>query len=159
MYNKEINMFEILKQLKEKKQIKFNHNNSSIIIDFNDDKLNIFIDGDINIGINGELGIATKDHNICLDSINSNIFLNSRQSKALKNLPESIEYLENLKKQQTTIDLSKSDNKTSVKKGFDILNFKIDEVDHNLNYLREKLQTVEYLLARIESIEAKLSEK
>jgi hypothetical protein len=68
--------------------------------------LNIMFDSDIQIGINGELGIASIE-NIHIDTINSKLYFNSRRSKALKDLPESIEYRkqceEHDKKQQLLI--------------------------------------------------------
>jgi len=65
-------------------------------IEIVDNNINIAIDGDINIGINGEFGLATKNNKICFDTINSSIHMNSRVSKALKDLPESKEYLKSL---------------------------------------------------------------
>ena len=47
-------------------------------------------DGDTHFITNGELGFITKDNDIHMDSINANIHLNSRLSKPIKDLPESI---------------------------------------------------------------------
>jgi len=52
---------------------------------------NIVFDSNINIGINGELGIATTK-NINFDTIGSKFYINSRKSTLIKDLPESIEY-------------------------------------------------------------------
>jgi hypothetical protein len=50
-------------------------------------------DGDINIGVSGELGIVSSN-NVSIDTIGSKIYLNSRKSSAIKDMPESIEYRE-----------------------------------------------------------------
>jgi len=47
-------------------------------------------DGDTHFITNGELGFISKDHDIHLDSMGANIHLNSRLSKPIKYLPESI---------------------------------------------------------------------
>lgn len=54
------------------------------------------VDGDLNIGATGELSMFTRNHNICLDSIDGQIHLNSRNSKLLKELPESVAYREKM---------------------------------------------------------------
>jgi len=48
-------------------------------------------DGDTHFISTGELGFITKNENIYLDSIDGKIYFNSRKSKLIKNLPESIE--------------------------------------------------------------------
>ena len=55
--------------------------------------LNVMFDSDIHIGINGEMGIVSTN-NIHFDTIGSKLYLNSRKSKSLKDLPESIAYRE-----------------------------------------------------------------
>lgn len=50
-------------------------------------------DGDINIGVSGELGIVSSN-NVSIDTIGSKIYLNSRKASAIKDMPESIEYRE-----------------------------------------------------------------
>ncbi|MBW2736630.1 MAG: hypothetical protein JRH20_29940 [Deltaproteobacteria bacterium] len=52
------------------------------------------VDGDLNIGATGELSMFTHGHNICLDSLDGQIHLNSRRSKLLQDLPESVAYRE-----------------------------------------------------------------
>ena len=63
-----------------------------------DGNLNILFDGNINIGVSGELGLVSSD-NMSIDTIGSKLYLNSRKANQIKDLPESIEY----KKQQTEI--------------------------------------------------------
>lgn len=58
-----------------------------------DGNLNVMFDGDINIGVSGELGIVSSN-NVSIDTIGSKIYLNSRKSSAIKDMPESIEYRE-----------------------------------------------------------------
>ena len=76
----------------------------NFIIRFDEDKVEISvkgntqmkIDGDFHLGINGEFGIMTNKEPIHLDSIGSKLYLNSRQSKILKGLPESKKYIEKM---------------------------------------------------------------
>ena len=76
----------------------------NFIIRFDEDKVEISVkgntqmkvDGDFHLGINGEFGIMTNKEPIHLDSIGSKLYLNSRKSKLLKNLPESKKYIEKM---------------------------------------------------------------
>lgn len=63
--------------------------NNSIMLDGN---TKLCVDGDFYILVAGEMGLATNGSPIHLDSVNSKLFINSRVSKLLENLPESIEY-------------------------------------------------------------------
>ena len=53
----------------------------------------LFVDGDFHLAASGELGFITRGAPIHLDSVDSQIFLNSRRSKPLQDLPESAAYL------------------------------------------------------------------
>lgn len=66
--------------------------NSKIEFDDKSNTLNLLIKADVQIGVEGDFSIATKNGMISVDSIGSVIHLNSRLSKALRDLPESIEY-------------------------------------------------------------------
>ena len=48
--------------------------------------------GDFVISADGEIDLISNGKPICIDSINSKIFFNSREAKPIKNLPESIIY-------------------------------------------------------------------
>jgi hypothetical protein len=61
------------------------------------------VDGDLYIAANGELGIMTRGEGIHLDSIGGKIHLNSRQSKILKDRPESLEYLERMRRLENRV--------------------------------------------------------
>ena len=65
---------------------------SRVEVDAENKVLNLLLKGDVQIGIEGDFSIATKNGMISIDSIGSVIHLNSRLSKALRDLPESIEY-------------------------------------------------------------------
>lgn len=98
----------------------------NFIIQFNGDSIQMFVkgntnmhvDGDFNLGIDGEFSVISNNNPIHLDSINSNIYLNSRQSKILKDLPESIEYRKKQKEnmQIKELNLHNDDLKERIKK-------------------------------------------
>jgi hypothetical protein len=73
---------------KENLEIVFEGNTNKTIAIKGDTKF--LFDGDTHFITNGELGFITKDNDIHMDSINANIHLNSRLSKPIKDLPESI---------------------------------------------------------------------
>jgi len=56
--------------------------------------LKILTKGDLELELGGELGLTTEGENICLDSIGGKFFINSRMSKRIQDLPESIEFRE-----------------------------------------------------------------
>jgi hypothetical protein len=63
----------------------------------NEDGLQLKINNDITIVIDGELEIITNGKRICMDSLDSEIHFNSRIGRTLKDKPESIEYMNKLK--------------------------------------------------------------
>lgn len=67
----------------------------------------ILVDNNFEISVNGQLDLTTNDGKLCLDSVNNSIHFNSRESLNLKDLPESIEYLEQMKKKK--LEHKKSD--------------------------------------------------
>ena len=74
---------------KENLEIVFKGNrNNSISLEGN---TKLGVKGDFYVVVDGEMGIVTNGEPLHLDSLNSGLYLNSRVSKMLKNLPESIE--------------------------------------------------------------------
>ena len=73
----------------------FDIDSNTLYIDLLNNDLNIVINGSLSFSFNGELNCITNNDNICFDSINGGIYLNSRNGKNIKNLPESIEYRKN----------------------------------------------------------------
>ena len=117
--------------------VKFDEDNLEIIFDgAKNNKIAIkgntqmLIDGDFYIASAGEIGIMTEGENINFDSIGAQVHLNSRISKPLLNLPESILYRENIEKEQ---DKKILDNNQNLTKYF---NNTIDE-------LRERIKDLE----------------
>ena len=94
--------------------------------------LNILFENDINIGINGELGIASTD-NINIDAIGSKIYLNSRRSKSLKNLPESIEFRKKQEKENEYKQLLMGEEHDSFIERIEKLEQKIKDLENGLN--------------------------
>ena len=87
--------------------LKLQWDDIAITIEKNEKSIDVFFDGNINFTLNGEVGIVSNK-NFHIDTMNSNIQLNSRTAPLIKNLQESIEYREktqnNIKKQQLMID-------------------------------------------------------
>jgi hypothetical protein len=69
--------------------------NKPIKIKLNNDIL-IENDKDLHFINKGELSLTTKDNNICIDTINSKLYFNSRKSKILKDTDEAKIYLTKL---------------------------------------------------------------
>ncbi len=67
------------------------HNNMDLKIEF-DNNVMIESKGDITFASQGELALISLGEKLCLDSVDSEIHLNYRESKHLINLPESISY-------------------------------------------------------------------
>ncbi len=63
----------------------------AVSVEFNNDVM-LASKGDFTLASEGEMSIISKDNPICIDSIDSDIYLNSRKSKLLKDDPKSIEY-------------------------------------------------------------------
>jgi hypothetical protein len=77
--------------------VRFDNNKMNIVFDNDCDKcINIkgntqmLVDGDFHLMSSGEMGIASYNENVCIDSINNNIYLNSKMSKPLKHLKNDI---------------------------------------------------------------------
>jgi len=87
--------------------LKLQWDDIAITIEKNEKSIDVFFDGNINFTLNGEVGIVSNK-NIHIDTINSNIHLNSRTAPLIKDLQECVEYREktqnNIKKQQLMID-------------------------------------------------------
>jgi len=75
-------------------RILFKGDKNNEIVFGNNTKL--IVDGDLYIASTGEMGLFTKDSNLCMDSIGGNIFLNSRMAKVHKDDPEAIKYKEQM---------------------------------------------------------------
>ena len=78
-------------------------NDMSMVVDLNNDIM-LKTKGDFHILSEGEMSFASKN-NIHLDSVGSNLYLNSRQSSVLKDEPESIAYRAKQELKQGTIQL------------------------------------------------------
>jgi len=72
-------------------RVRYDDNGFEIVFQGN---TNLIVDGDFYLGATGEMGLMSKNNNIHLDGINGKIHLNSRISKPLKDLPESIKFRE-----------------------------------------------------------------
>jgi len=83
---------------KDNVRIIFGGNKNNEIVFGNNTKL--LVDGDLYIASKGELGLFTKDSNLCMDSIGGNIYLNSRMSKIHKDDTEAIEYRKKLEEKE-----------------------------------------------------------
>ena len=87
--------------------------------------------GDFSIISEGELSLISLGQPVCIDSINSVIHLNSRESKPIKDLPESIEYkkkqIENNKQCVQIATMQEMQNKT-LKERVSIVENKLDEI-------------------------------
>jgi hypothetical protein len=71
----------------------------AVSVEFNNDVM-LSTKGDFTIATEGELSLVSKDNPINIDTVDSKLYLNSRQGKLLKDLPESKEYLERMKQEQ-----------------------------------------------------------
>ncbi len=87
----------------ERKKFELKTDKAKITIELIDENLYINTVGNIYVHTEGELGFATKGKKICIDTIDSQFHMNCRTSKALKDMPESIEFkkkIEEKKKQR-----------------------------------------------------------
>ena len=103
--------------------IKIDDKNKKIIIDLN---------YDLYINIIGELGISTLNNFLCLDTINSNLMLNSRASKELFNTPEAITYRNNIINEQLNKKQICSEHNEITE-----LNDRINELERELLKIKE----------------------
>ena len=102
----------------KKKMLVFETKPSNIKLDYiSDDAVRVSIFGDMSVGIEfdndvllktkgdfivaskGEINFITDGKPISIESLNSQIYLNSREAKYIKDLPESILYREKLKEE------------------------------------------------------------
>lgn len=74
------------------------HNNMSLHIEMDNDVL-LESHGDFAIAAEGELSLISLGQPVCIDSVDSVIHMNYRESKLLKHLPESIEYRKKLEEE------------------------------------------------------------
>jgi len=74
--------------------------NDDILIKRDNGKMVIEYDGDLYLKINGEFGIQTTNEYMCFDTINSNLMLNCRASKDLKDTEEAKIFNEKMTKQR-----------------------------------------------------------
>lgn len=110
------------------------HNDMDLKIEF-DNNVMLETKGDFTIATHGELGLLSFGEKICIDSVDSEIHMNSRESKHLRNLPESIEYKEKMKEQQNSNKqiaiMQELQNKTLKQRVFDL--------EEQLKKIKEKL--------------------
>lgn len=71
---------------------KYDKSTNTLFINTPEDGLKVVVNGDLSLKLNGEISCVTYDNNICFDTIKGRFFINSRQGKDIKHLPESIEY-------------------------------------------------------------------
>lgn len=108
------------------------HKSNSFTEDiYYDNNVNIKIEGNLILDVNGEIAFITHGEKICFDSINSQIYLNSRMSKPIKDLPESIKY-RNLKKDNC--------NSNTFEDIYTLLLNKIKLLELRVNELENKLK-------------------
>jgi len=93
--------------------------------------------GDFTIAANGELGLISLGRPLCLDSVDSEIHMNYRQSKHLINLPESIAYRkkldeENQKCIENNVDIIEHN---SLKKELDELKYQFEILEKRVTYI------------------------
>lgn len=106
------------------------------VVEFDDDKVMIsvkgntemVVDGDFYLGVNGEFGIMSKDNPIHIDTLNSQLHLNSRLSKVLTDLPESIEYRKQIFNQQLLQENELKDDHKSLTDRIEQLEQEIKEI-------------------------------
>lgn len=100
-------------------------------------KLNVVISGgDVSLLINGEINCITKNENICLDTINGQIHLNSRWGKDIRNLPESVEYREKIKEMK---EKQEEENLHNYLNSCPLLS-RIQKLEYEIEDLRKKCQ-------------------
>jgi len=112
-----------------------------------DGNINVLFDNDIHIGVNGEFGVVTTN-NMHFDTIKSKLFLNSRKSKALKDMPESKEYRQNL-------DLEQKSKLLLIDNEHEHFINKMEDLDSKVE---KYINTIELLGKKIEELEQKLKE-
>jgi hypothetical protein len=98
---------------------------------FNDNTI-LSTNGDLGINVNGEFSVTTNNHDLHLDSINSNIHLNSRRSKYIKDLPESIEYREQLDKEMREKERAMLEHHEHFDEYLEMLENRISELEKRL---------------------------
>ena len=91
-------------------------------------------DKDLHILNRGELSLTTKDNNLCIDTINSKLYFNSRKSKILKDSDEAKSYLTKL-----YFDHNK-------------------QISNNINNQKNETDIIHEMLIRIIELENKLKE-
>ena len=100
---------------------------------------NFLFKGNINFMSEGEFGIITKSKKIYLDSINSQIHLNSRLSPLLKNLPESIEYRQEKKKEAEKKEAERIEqNENIINEERIVLTMELDGIKRRIEKLEDK---------------------
>lgn len=109
----------------------FEWNGINFYIENVDGNINVLFENDIHIGINGELGVVSTN-NIHLDTIGSKVFINSRKSKQLKDLPESIEHKEKLEMESKKRLLHMHEEHESFQKMIDDLKEKVNQLENEI---------------------------
>jgi len=105
--------------------------NVAVNIEFDNDVL-LKSRGDFVIASDGEINFITNGKPLCIDTLNSNIHLNSREGKYIKDLPESIEYRKEMKKENKKCiqiaDMQEAQNKL-LKERVTILEGRLDKYE------------------------------
>lgn len=106
------------------------HNNMAIKLEMDNDVL-LESHGDFSIVAGGELSFISSGEPICIDSIDSVIHMNYRESKLIKHLPESIIYKQKIvdreRKNTQIATMQEMQNKT-LKERVSILEDKIKKL-------------------------------
>jgi len=111
-------------------EVHIKNENIPLVLNMDGDGM-IHSKGDFYIQADGELGFITNGKPLCLDSVDSEIHFNYRQSKPLINKPKSIEYRKKLveenKRTTQLVTMQELQTKT-LKERVSILENKLDEV-------------------------------
>lgn len=86
-----INKLKLIKY--NKIDVWYNKKENQLIIN-NELNVGVKIKGDLTIYVDGELNLITKNHKMCLDSINSKIYLNSKAGKIFNSSQTKLEAIE-----------------------------------------------------------------
>ncbi len=117
------------------------HSEMGISVEF-DNSVLLKSQGDFMIAAKGEIDFISYGKPICLESINSEIHLNSREAAPIKNEPDSIEYRKNLKienKQNIQIATMQEMQNKTLKERVSILENKLDEIGFILKEFNQSM--------------------
>lgn len=103
------------------------HSDLAISVEF-DNSVLFHSSGDFIISADGEIDLISKGYPICIESIDSQIHLNSREAKPIKDLPQSFYYKQKLIEEDFKISKS--------------LVMKENDLESKVNFLEKKLEAL-----------------